>query len=106
MVRVALISCFVCLLGAAAFAQQPQAPPPEPAPANPFGNLTGQQERWEQVAPGHLRHTGQVALELAGGVRLFADVVDIFTDTNKVIASGNVVFTNPEGRLSAETVEF
>ena len=49
MVRVVLISCFVCLLGAAAFAQQPQAPPPEPAPANPFGNLSGQQARWEQV---------------------------------------------------------
>src|SRR3982751_1698514 len=110
MVRVVLVSCVVCLLAvSAASAQQPQpAAPQDPAQAAPaaLANVTGQQERWEQVAPGHLRHTGQVALDLSGGIKLFADVVDIFSETNNIVASGNVVFTNPEGRLSAESVEF
>ena len=37
----------------------------------------------------------------------FADVIDIFTDPElRLVASGNVVFTNPEGRIAAERVEF
>ena len=37
----------------------------------------------------------------------FADVIDVFTDpTLRLVASGNVVFSNPEGRIAAERVEF
>jgi LPS-assembly protein len=37
----------------------------------------------------------------------FADVIDIYTDPElRLVASGNVVFTNPEGRIAAERVEF
>jgi lipopolysaccharide assembly outer membrane protein LptD (OstA) len=117
MVRAVLVSCVVCLLAvSAAAAQQPPAAPtqpaavqPAPAPpavTNPLANLTGQSGSWEQVEAGHFRYTAAVALELAGGVKLFADVVEIFTTTNKIVATGNVVFTNPDGRLSAERVEF
>jgi LPS-assembly protein len=116
MVRAFLVSCVVCLGAAsgAAAQQPPPAPVPpaaQPAPAppagsNPLANLTGQSGSWEQVEAGHFRYTAAVALELAGGVKLFADVVEIFTATNKIVASGNVVFTNPDGRLSAERVEF
>jgi len=37
----------------------------------------------------------------------FADVIDMYTDPElRLVASGNVVFTNPEGRIAAERVEF
>lgn len=37
----------------------------------------------------------------------FADAIDIFTEPElQLVASGNVVFTNPEGRIAAERVEF
>jgi LPS-assembly protein len=37
---------------------------------------------------------------------LFADQIELFRDSNRVIAQGNVVFATPEGRLSAERLEY
>jgi LPS-assembly protein len=51
--------------------------------------------------------TGDVEWEPPGsGLKFSADQVELFTDTSKLVASGNVVFTNPEGRIAAERVEF
>ena len=48
---------------------------------------------------------GQAALR-GSQLQFFADEVDLYFTTNRVVASGNVVFTNPDGRISAERVEF
>jgi lipopolysaccharide assembly outer membrane protein LptD (OstA) len=69
------------------------------APFNATAGLT--------LVEGHHWHWDHIAdLEIATGVRLYADAVDYFDDTNKLVASGNVVFVNPEGQLSAESIEF
>jgi LPS-assembly protein len=87
------------------------APPStsQPAAGGPNGLLgnfsRSGQWRLEQISATHLRLIGQVEIE-GNQVKFFADEIDLYTDTNRLVASGNVVFTNPEGRISAERVEF
>lgn len=59
----------------------------------------------EQVTATHLRFTGEVEME-SGDVKFFADEVDFYTNTNRIVASGNVVFSNAEGSIAADRVEF
>jgi LPS-assembly protein len=58
--------------------------------------------------PDHFAFQGQVDLPVPGqeGARIFADRVDLFFDKQLLVAEGNVAFTGPEGRISAERVEF
>jgi lipopolysaccharide assembly outer membrane protein LptD (OstA) len=96
------------LLTAEARAQQPPARPQAPAPApaggvnEPFNVEADQTE----IQEGHKIDCGNTVYELQGGVKFFADCIDYVKDTHQIIAKGNVVFTNPEGRIAAETVEF
>jgi LPS-assembly protein len=112
----------MCLLVAAPCraGQQAAAPAQTPAPAPQTGGqggpeapsplaqlLNSQQGKWELVTPDHLRLTDQVELEPPGGmVKFFADQVDIYISENRLEASGNVVFSEPDGRIAADRVEF
>jgi LPS-assembly protein len=100
----------LCLYAAPATAQV-QAPPP--GPAVPAGNsplsqiLQNTQNRLECPSADHCRLTGQVDIEISAGTRFFADEIDLFTTpTFRIVASGNVVFSGPEGRIAAERVEY
>ena len=98
------------LLAARVAAQQPPAPTPAAQNSTPLpgtgGAFNGKAGRWIQVDRGHWRYEERVDFELGGGVKLFADMVDYYVDDSRLVATGNVVFTNQEGRLSAEQVEF
>ena len=83
----------------------PQAPAPSTTPL-PAGVLNSSQWRLEQVSANHLKLTGSAAITLSAQSQFFADEVDLYSDTNQLVASGNVVFTSAEGRIAAETVEF
>ena len=100
---------FSCLLSVAALApvaaQEPAVPAPAAPPPGVPEMMTSSQWRIERISSNHLRLIGQVEVS-RGPVKFFADEVEIFTDTNRLVASGNVVFVNPEGRISAERVEF
>ena len=105
-----LVSCVVCLLLAGAASAQP---PPQPgaAPAAPARTLldllNSGQWKLEWLSSTHLRATGDVEWAPPGsGFKFSADRLEIFTDTNQLTASGNVVFTNAEGRIAAERMEF
>src|SRR4051812_38008658 len=112
MVRRLLGSCVVVLCLASAAAAQP--PAAVPAPAAPPAAACGLQQLlsnskqwvWEQITVDHWKLTGDVKLDLCQGVAIFAEQVDVFQATNQLVASGNVVFNNPEGRIVAEKVEF
>jgi LPS-assembly protein len=67
--------------------------------------LKSSQWTFEIVTPTHFRFTGQVEQEFEAG-KFFADEVNYYSDTGLVVAAGNVVFANPEGRISAERIEF
>ena len=115
-----LLSLLVSVWPAAAFAQTPAAPPPQAPPAAqgaapspaptpgpktlPFGISTSSSWKFEQVGD-HLHLIGQAAIE-GTNMKFFADDIDLYIDTNRVVASGNVVFVNNDGRISAEKVEF
>jgi len=112
-----LLACAACLCAPAAFAQAPsQAPPPPdaaPAPAVSGNSSTtglplglSKWSSWKFESEGdHLHLINQAAIE-GPNLKFFADDVDLYVNTNKVVASGNVVFTNADGRISAERLEF
>lgn len=102
-----LPSCLLCLLPVSALAQTPVPGALAPVDDPFFGACTrSTQWQFEQVAATHLRLTGQVQIECPQ-MGFFADLIDIFTEPElRLVASGNVVFTNPEGRIAAERVEF
>lgn len=113
------IAAFVVLVHAhgtaqaAQAAQTPSGQPSAPAPVPPNTQtpasepINSTQSRLEQISRNHLRLTGQVELQLPGSPsKFFADEVDLFTDTSRLTASGNVVFTGEDGRIAADRVEF
>jgi LPS-assembly protein len=112
-----LLACIACLSTAPAFAQAPSAAPPAPqttaAPAVsgtsnttnlPLGISNFSSWKFERVGD-HLHLINQAAIE-GPNLKFFADDVDLYVNTNRVVASGNVVFTNADGRISAERLEF
>lgn len=88
----------------------------EPAPTQPPGQesalslmasaLKSGQAKIEQKSANHWILSGQVDLPIEGGTTLSADEVNLHFDRNELVAIGNVVFTNPQGRVSAEKIEF
>ena len=87
----------------------PPAPgTPAPADNSPLAQITqNTQNRLECPSAEYCRLTGQVDIEIAAGTRFFADEIDIYTKpTLRLVASGNVVFSGPDGRIAAERVEF
>ena len=66
------------------------------------------QFRIEQVDTNHWRFTGQAELEdpNSPGTKFYADVVDLYTDQDKLEASGHVVYETADARISADRVEF
>jgi LPS-assembly protein len=89
-------------------AQQAEQPPAQNPPST--GNRLLDQINWRSVKSECNNDfcvlTGQVELPLGTQTTLFADQIELFRDTNRVIAQGNVVFATPEGRLSAERLEY
>jgi LPS-assembly protein len=83
----------------------PAAPTPTPSPTGVIGYVSSQM-RIERPSATHVRLIGQVQVDYENGIQFFADEVDLHTDTNLLTASGNVVFVNPGGRISAERIEF
>ncbi len=108
MVRLLMLSCLAGLLSASPAVGQDTAPAQALTvePSLPARLLNSQQLRFEQVSTNHWRMTGQVEIEGEDGVTFFADDVDVFLDTNRLVATGNVLFTNPDSRISAERLEF
>ena len=111
MVLYRILLCFVlCAHAMPVLAQTPVAPPGPtvPIPDTPLSLITNStQWRLEQVSADHVRLTGQVEIESDSGTKFFADEIDIFSSpTLRLVATGNVVFTNAEGRIAAERAEF
>ena len=68
--------------------------------------LKSQQAKLDIKSANHWQLTGLVDLPIQGGITIFADEVNFYFDRRQLVAIGNVAFTNPEGRISAERIEF
>jgi lipopolysaccharide assembly outer membrane protein LptD (OstA) len=91
---------FVCLVFTATFGVA--------AAAAQVPNHNSKQFRMEQFDDNHWRLTGQVELENEDvpGQKFYANVVDIYTDENRIEASGNVVYETETARVAAERAVF
>lgn len=65
------------------------------------------QKSWriEQIDKNHLKLIGQVEIQRSD-VKFFADEVEMFIDSGRLIASGNVVYVTGGNQISADRVEF
>lgn len=59
----------------------------------------------ERITENHLKFTGGVELE-QGDTALFADEIEIFTDEDRAVARGNVVFSQGRNRIAADRADF
>ncbi len=91
-----------------AVAQQPDPPPPAnpPSTGSRLLDQINQRSLKSECKGDYCILTGQVELPLGTQTTLFADQIEMFRDTNRLIAQGNVVFSTAEGRLSAERLEY
>jgi LPS-assembly protein len=107
MARVVFLSCIACLMGASAVAAQVQASTQDGPSRTLLEQLASTQGKIDCPTPSHCIFVGQVEMLLPGGqVKFFAEQIEILQDKNLLIASGNVVFQNPEGQIAADRVEF
>ena len=94
--------------------QPADAAPQDPAaegqaadPSSPIAKLLGGRADRQEVVGNRLSMIGQVELQPPNSmVKFFADQVDIYLEENRLEARGNVVFSEPNGRIAAERVEF
>jgi LPS-assembly protein len=68
-----------------------------------FDNVVAEQQT--RIGPNHWKLNGQVELKRAD-TELYADEVEIFTDQDRAVASGNVVVVQAGNRIAAERVDF
>ena len=103
------LACLLCLWSTApALAQEPQAPASPPAAqTTPADQLPDQSSNKCEILPNLWKCAGNVELGLPGATfKFFADELDFYLDTRRIVARGNVVFSDTEGRIAADEVEF
>ena len=114
MIRALYFVCLVCLWSAAPVLAQPPQPAPGAAPAAAGQDVAATtrlpdqvSDRFEQVTANQWRLIGNVELAIPGATfKFFADEVDYYLDTSRLVARGNVVFSDADGRIAAEQVDF
>jgi LPS-assembly protein len=72
---------------------------------NSATGFSSRQIQMERVSDTHWKLTGLVEVECER-VTFFADAIEMFTDTNRLVATGNVVFSSPAARIAAEKAAF
>ena len=103
-----IFSCLACLVAAVpALAQAPARQSGPPCQLSVGEQLNAKSGTSETVEDGHLRFTGAAEMQpTCSDVKFSADVIDVYPDRNRIEAHGNVVFTDPEGRIAADSIEF
>ena len=73
----------------------------------PTGIAGSRQFQLDQIAPNHLRLTGEVEIDGPGeSWRFHADEANLYTDESLLVATGNVVFAGETGRVASDRAEF
>ena len=91
--------CFAAVLLALAIAASPAAAQPT------VGNFTINADRQVQIAPGEVALVGNAELQ-QGDVTIFADEIDYFRDEHRAVATGNVVVSQGNNRIAADSANF
>jgi LPS-assembly protein len=86
-------------------AEQPPAQTPSTTGSRLLDQINQRSKRFECDGD-YCIMTGEVEFPLGPETTLFADQIELFRETNRLIAQGNVTFATVEGRLSAERLEY
>ena len=101
--------CLVAPLGTRCGSAAAQTPAPKPKPTAPATTgaqgYKSSQGKLQRIGT-RIRFIDQAEIEFDSGSKFFADEAEYDTATGVVTAKGNVVLTNAEGRISAESLEF
>jgi LPS-assembly protein len=76
-----------------------------PAAAQIPGFTNSTSWKSERVSENHWRLTGAVEIS-RDDLTFFADEIDFYTDTDRLVAAGNVVFQQVDHRIAAERADF
>ena len=95
----------VATAAAAQQAEQPPAQTPKSTGSRLLDQINQRSNKFECNGD-YCILTGEASIPLGTQTTLFADQIEMFRDTNLVIAQGNVTFATPEGRVSAERMEY
>ena len=114
MQRTFRLACLLCLWSTApALAQQPQAPASPPAAASPAPQTTAADRLPDQISDrceitaNEWRCIGNAELAIPGATfKFFADELVYYLDKKRLVAKGNVVFSDANGRIAADEVEY
>ena len=98
--------CLVCLLYARPAGAQDAAPPADPQPASLLLSLLNATAEKIDSSGNRVLYIGKAEMQLQGGSRFSADLIEFVPAKGLIVATGNVVFSSAEGRLAAERVEF
>jgi LPS-assembly protein len=99
----------VCTAGAGAQTTTPAQPPPQAPPGDDRLARLPDCTQDELGREGdHWQYRGNVECRLQDGVRISADVIDVYLekDRARVVARGNVAFTGGEGHIAAERLDY
>jgi LPS-assembly protein len=66
---------------------------------------TSKQWKIDHLGKNHVKLTGAVEAQ-RGDMTFFADEIEVWTDTNRVVATGNVVFAQGGSRIAADRADF
>ena len=78
---------------------------PPAAAQQTVGNFTINADRQVQIAPGEVALIGNAELQ-QGDVSIFADEIDYFRDEHRAVATGNVVVSQGNNRIAADSANF
>lgn len=84
----------------------PPAPAVSPGPPKPVTETTISARREGSNDQKDWHFIGDVEMDRGGDTKIFADEVWAYTGNNTAIATGNVVFTQGNNRITAERAEF
>ena len=99
LLRTIILGVIVGLVAGAAHAQQAVA-------ASPAGQTETQSSRTlDRIGDNHYIRKGDVEIDL-GDTKIYADEVEVFTDQDRLIASGNVVLSRASDRIASDRADF
>jgi LPS-assembly protein len=97
----ALLAAALCASSAPVAAQQSGSPR---VPSSIKGSSSDRSELTNEQKDTH--YIGHVELDLGTDLKFYADDVYVYGDDNRAVATGHVLFTQGDNRLSAERAEF
>jgi LPS-assembly protein len=79
---------------------------PPPAPSSQSQIQAQSSDSLERLGENHTKRIGHVEITLANGTSIYADNAELFEDQDRVIFTGNVVFSQGENRIASDRADF